>query len=80
MRRIPAETADAAVQTLPELRVSRWSHAGLALRIWALRTHLSPYDAAYVALAEQLGTVLVTTDRRLARARGHHARVATFPG
>jgi predicted nucleic acid-binding protein len=29
---------------------------------------MSPYDASYVALAEDLGAPLVTTDVRLARA------------
>jgi predicted nucleic acid-binding protein len=30
---------------------------------------LTPYDASYLALAEMLGTALLTVDRRLARAR-----------
>jgi predicted nucleic acid-binding protein len=44
-------------------------------RIWALRDNLTPYDAAYVALAEALAAPLVTTDRRLARSRGHQAEI-----
>jgi predicted nucleic acid-binding protein len=36
--------------------------------VWRLRHNISPYDAAYVALAEHLGALLLTADRRLAKA------------
>jgi predicted nucleic acid-binding protein len=55
-------------------------------RIWELRTNLSTYDAAYVALlesliAEQLADgVLVTTDRRLAGAPNLSVDVRVFSG
>jgi predicted nucleic acid-binding protein len=39
-------------------------------RIWELRSTLSVYDAWYVALAEELGTDLITADARLATAPG----------
>jgi predicted nucleic acid-binding protein len=39
-----------------------------AARVWDLRHNMSPYDACYVAVAEELGAPLVTTDLRLARA------------
>ena len=42
-----------------------WPHAA---RVWDLRHNLSPYDACYVAVAEELSAPLVTTDLRLARA------------
>jgi predicted nucleic acid-binding protein len=41
-----------------------------------LRNNLTAYDAAYVALAEALDAMLITRDKRLAGAAGHHARVA----
>lgn len=44
-------------------------------RIWALRHNLTPYDAAYVALAEARGCPLVTADARLARVPGTHCEV-----
>lgn len=39
-------------------------------RVWELRDNVAVYDGWYVALAESLGTRLVTADRRLARASG----------
>jgi predicted nucleic acid-binding protein len=55
--------------------LTRCSHEPLLERIWELRDSLSACDAAYVALAEALDAPLVTCDARLARARGHNARV-----
>jgi predicted nucleic acid-binding protein len=43
--------------------------------MWALRQNLTAYDAAYVALAEALDTVVLTCDRKLARAPGVAGRV-----
>jgi predicted nucleic acid-binding protein len=55
--------------------LTRHSHALLLPRIWELRDNLTAYDAAYVALAEALDAPLLTRDRRIAAAPGHHARV-----
>lgn len=46
--------------------MTRYPHAPLLGRIWALRENVTAYDAAYVALAEALGVPLVTRDARLA--------------
>jgi predicted nucleic acid-binding protein len=46
--------------------------------MWELRDNLTAYDAAYVALAEALGAVLITCDSRLAQAPSHRARVEVF--
>jgi predicted nucleic acid-binding protein len=35
-----------------------------------LRDNVTMYDAAYIALAEALGTTLLTADRRLSRSTG----------
>ncbi len=48
--------------------IDRHPHGPLAWRAWELRANLTPYDASYVALAEMLGTALLTVDRRLANA------------
>lgn len=41
---------------------------GMLVDLWALKGHLTAYDAAYVALAQRLGIPLWTRDTRLARA------------
>lgn len=41
--------------------------APLLSRMWELRSNVSGYDAAYLALAETFGCALVTADGRLAR-------------
>ena len=55
---------------LSDLDLRRVGHLGLLGRVWELRHAVTPYDAAYVALAEALDTVLVTADERLAGAPG----------
>lgn len=77
---ISIELASQAVALLRELPIVRWQHLQLVPRIWALRAIFTPYDAAYVALAEVLDAPLITTDLRLARARGHRASIEAFGG
>jgi predicted nucleic acid-binding protein len=59
-----------ALADLVALRLERVSHRPLLERVWALRDNLTPYDAAYVALAEALSVTLVTCDKPLSRAPG----------
>jgi predicted nucleic acid-binding protein len=67
--------AETAIEDLLEIRITRYPHSVLLPRIWQLRHNLSAYDAAYVALAERLGAILLTRDARLASAPGHAATV-----
>jgi predicted nucleic acid-binding protein len=60
----------AALAHLAAFPLRRMPLAPLLQRIWQLRDNLTPYDAAYVALAEKLGTPVVTFDARLTRAAG----------
>ncbi len=54
------------------LPLTRHGHQLLLGRALELRDNLSAYEAAYVALAEQLGSPLITADTSLARAaRGY---------
>ena len=72
---VPAERGAMALTDLADFPVRRYAHDVLLPRIWELRANLTAYDAAYVALAEALDARLLTRDGRLARARGHHARI-----
>jgi predicted nucleic acid-binding protein len=69
------DLASEAVVELHNLPLVRHSHDAMLDRIWALRRHVTAYDAAYLALAEVLGATLLTCDRRLARAPGTTARI-----
>jgi len=62
--------AASALNYFGSIPVVRAPHLPLLERIWAHRNNLSAYDAAYVALAEELETTLLTGDRRLASAPG----------
>ena len=68
------QRAAAAIEDLAALPLRRSPHRRLLARIWQLRQAVTAYDAAYVALAEHLGAVLLTADRKLARAPGPTCR------
>lgn len=59
-----------AVRALGRWPVERFDHRPLLARAWELRASVRGWDAMYVALAEVLGAVLLTFDRRLAKAHG----------
>ena len=65
------------VRDLNFLPIKRYRHDNLREDIWSLRKNLTAYDATYVALARQLGAVLVTRDRKLARTPRLGVRVVT---
>lgn len=75
---LTARRAEEAVEDLAALRITRYAPALLLGRIWRLRQNLIAYDAAYVALAENLKAPLITRDRRIASAPGHSAAVEVF--
>ena len=62
--------AEQALGDLLALPLRRVRHAPLLTRCWELRHNITMYDAAYVALAEVLGVVLLTSDVRLTKAPG----------
>jgi predicted nucleic acid-binding protein len=71
-------TPDRAAQAMADFRslvIERHAHDVLMPRIWELRSAMSAYDAAYVALAEALGAPLLTCDEKLSRSHGHSAVV-----
>ena len=67
---ISARKAGAALEDLFEMRVQKVPHRHLVRRAWQLRDNVSFYDGLYVALAEAVGSPLVTRDARLARTSG----------
>jgi len=73
-----ADLAEAARAAFLTLTITRYSHVGLRDRIWELRSAMTAYDAAYIALAETLDAPLVTTDARLGRAPGRQCEVEVF--
>ncbi|MCX7522571.1 type II toxin-antitoxin system VapC family toxin [Microbacterium sp. STN6] len=70
--------AEAALGSLSELPIELWPWEPVAARSWQLGSNLSSYDAAYVALAEQTGSVLITRDGRLGRAPGIRCAVELY--
>jgi predicted nucleic acid-binding protein len=64
-----------ALADLVALPLRRAWHTPLLPRVWELRANLTPYDAAYVALAEALKSPLITADARLARAAGPRCEI-----
>ncbi|WP_448577470.1 type II toxin-antitoxin system VapC family toxin [Thermaurantiacus sp.] len=64
-----------ALADLADFPLRRYPHDLLLPRIWELRANITAYDATYVALAEALDAPLLTSDRRLASAASHLARI-----
>lgn len=68
--RLDRTEAAQAVEDLQAWPGERFGHRFLLPRAWVLRGTVRGWDAMYVALAEALDAVLVTTDPRLAAASG----------
>lgn len=64
-----------ALADLANLDLERVSHRPLLGRIWELHPNVTPYDAAYVALAETIEATLVTADHRLSQAPGPRCEI-----
>ena len=77
VRRVPAldRTVPRALRHLAGFPIRRVPLAPLMERMWDLRESITPYDAAYVALAEHLGCSLVTCDTKLAHSSGSRCMI-----
>ena len=75
-QRIDSFRSEQFLTGLAALPAERYAHTPLLERIWELRHNFTPYDAAYIALAEATNSVLYTSDEKLCG--GHRARVALF--
>jgi len=78
-RALTPREAAAALDDHRALDVERHDHEALLDRVWAPRDNQAAYDAVYVALAETLGTTVLSRCRKLARAPEVDARHA-MPG
>jgi predicted nucleic acid-binding protein len=75
---IGADVATLAHADLLDLRVQTYPYAPFGERVWALRSVVSTYDGAYLALAEALDAPLATLDGRLARTPGVVCAITTW--
>lgn len=69
-----------ALRHLAQIPIRRMPLAGLLSRMWELRENVTPYDAAYVALAEELGAPVVTCDSTLTTASGPRCEFELISG
>ena len=67
-----------AMSDLAGVPADRYPVLPFMSRAYELRSNVSPYDATYVALAEQFECVLITADARLARANGPRCAIAVL--
>lgn len=77
-RKITVATMDDATAQLIAADLDIWPTAPLLPRIRQLADNASAYDAAYVALAEELGCALVSSDSKFAGIPGIQCRVVGF--
>lgn len=75
--RLDRTEAAQAVEDLEAWPGERFGHRLLLDRAWQLRDTVRGWDAMYVALAEALDAVLLTSDMRLTAAAGPTCRIET---
>ena len=71
---ISVSRAQLAFEDFVALKFRRCPHDVLIRRIWNLRDNFNAYDATYLALAEEIGAILVTCDAKMT-ATGHSVSV-----
>lgn len=72
---VSSDRAQQALTDLLDIPINRIMHTPFLARCWELRENLTVYDAAYVAMAEELGVPLLTADARLSRSPGIRCKV-----
>jgi predicted nucleic acid-binding protein len=74
-KKLGPRKASAALEDFLDMRLQRVPHAALVERAWQLRDNVSFYDGLYVAVAEVLGSPLLTLDKRLTKVPGLRTEV-----
>lgn len=67
-----------AIMDLTAVPADRYPVLPFMPRAYELRANVTAYDAAYIALAEQLGCPLITADARLAAAPGTRCAISVL--
>ena len=75
LKKINARQAENAVLDLQNFPLTLQPVHHKLQRIWSLHNNITPYDAAYVVLAAELGVPLLTRDKKLAQAVASHTQV-----
>ena len=78
--RLEEHRTQEGLDDLAALPLIRMPHGSLMPRIWELRHNLTPYDAAYVALAEAMDVTLLTADGKLARVPALRCEIELIEG
>jgi len=65
----------AAITDLGDLAIDRHPTLPFMPRAYELRANVTPYDAAYIGLAEALDCLLLTADKRLVAAPGPRCKI-----
>jgi predicted nucleic acid-binding protein len=68
--KVSTQRFEQALEDLTDIPIDMYPTLPLMFRAFGLKDNMTPYDAAYVALAETLNCALVTADRKLAKAPG----------
>jgi len=71
--------AESTINRLHDWPGERLTHRPFLSRAWELRHNVRGWDAFYVALAEAFDATLLTTDARLARAKGPQCDIEVLP-
>jgi len=73
--KITQERAQDALSAMRMTAIDLVATTPLLTRMWELRSNVSGYDAAYLAVAETFGCALLTADARLARVPGTRCEI-----
>jgi len=70
LKNLTLQQAVESIDAFKSLTIDRRPTDMFVDRIWELRSNLTPYDAAYVALAETVDLPLITRDSKIAKVKG----------